>query len=388
MTCEVTGHDAIPPAVAPLEAGRVQADELAAARIVEDRDRHPFAHHHEIDPAVAVHVLPDRVGHHADPRQVGRELRGDVREVAVAVVLEQHALGRGAVPPRHDAPAHEQIDVAIAVVVGRHDPRSTDVLGRQVAARLAEVPPPVVPVQPVLQGGRHVGELAPAAHDVQVGVAVAVRVEKHRAQVLRHGVLLENLLVAAPEPAVGLLNQQLPRLALRAPDEQVVEPVAVHVRHGDVRSLGRQQLGDEGFPVEIDEVVLPVHVRQLDAVGDVGEERRRTVGWSDSRMVQRSTVRRSDYPTIRLPYRDTLVGRDALRDAHAAILPLHRHRIDGIASPDAEGQHVVHARLEAARGLFLLEELLLSAPQRHLRADGEPIAALALELHLEVPVLR
>src|SRR2546430_1250890 len=89
---------------------------------------------------------------------------------------------------------------------------------------------------------------------------------------------------------------------------------------------------------------------------------------------------------VRLADGDALVRRHHLRDAHAAIGPLHRHRIDGIAPPDAEGQQVVHARLEAARGLFLLEELLLPAPQRHRRADREPVGALSLELDLEIVV--
>ena len=85
--------------------------------------------------------------------------------------------------------------------------------------------------------------------------------------------MLEDAAVAAHEAAVGLLDQELARLISRAPDEQVIEPVAVHVRHGEVRSLGRQQLGDERFSVEVDEVVLLVDVREPDPVRDVGEER-------------------------------------------------------------------------------------------------------------------
>ncbi len=69
-------------------------------------------------------------------------------------------------------------------------------------------------------------------------MAVAVCVEEHGAQVLRHAILLEDGAVAAHEAAVGLLDQELARLISRAPDEQIIEPVAVHVRHGDVRSLG------------------------------------------------------------------------------------------------------------------------------------------------------
>src|SRR2546425_2971222 len=92
---------------------------------------------------------------------------------------------------------------------------------------------PVVQVQAVLVGGRNARELVATAHDAEVGVAVAVRVEEHGAQVLRHAILLEDAAVAAHEAAVGLLDQELARLISRAPDEQVIEPVAVHVRHGE-----------------------------------------------------------------------------------------------------------------------------------------------------------
>ena len=107
--------------MALLEPRGVPADELPAARVVKDRDRHPLPHHDEIEAAIAIHVLPHRVGHHTDPCQFGCECRGYVGEVAVPVVLEQHALGIAAVAPRDHAPTDEQVDVAIPVVVGGHD---------------------------------------------------------------------------------------------------------------------------------------------------------------------------------------------------------------------------------------------------------------------------
>ena len=53
--------------------------------------------------------------------ELRRELRGDVGEVARPVVLQQHALRIDPVAARHDAAADEEIDRAIAVVVGRDD---------------------------------------------------------------------------------------------------------------------------------------------------------------------------------------------------------------------------------------------------------------------------
>src|SRR2546422_7757602 len=111
-------------------------------------------------------------------------------------------------------PADEEIDVAVSIVVGCCHPRAAHVFARQAPDRLAEVAPPVVQVQPVLERGRHRRELATAAHDVQIGVPVAVGVEEHRAQVFGYYVRVEQFLVGAHEPAVGLLDQQLTRLTL------------------------------------------------------------------------------------------------------------------------------------------------------------------------------
>ena len=204
---EVTRDDAIPPPLAVLQARRVPSDELPAAGVVEHRDGHPFAHDDQIGAAVAVHVPPDRVGHHADMLELGREPLGHVGEVPVAVVLEQRALGIGAVVPRHHAPAHEEIDVPVAVVVGRRHARAAHVFGGEAADGLTEVAASVVQVQPVLQRRRPRRELAAAAHDVEVGIPVTVGVEEHGPQVFRCGVRLEQLLVRAHKPSVGPLDQ-------------------------------------------------------------------------------------------------------------------------------------------------------------------------------------
>src|SRR5207302_10223610 len=70
------------------------------------------------------------------------------------------------------------------------------------------------------------------------------------------------------------------------------------------------------------------------------------------------------------------------------LRPLYFHGVERVARPDAEGEHVVHARLEPAGRLLFLKELLPPAPQCDLRADGEPIGAHALEPHLQVMVWR
>src|SRR5207245_355793 len=84
------------------------------------------------------------------------------------------------------------------------------------------------------------------------------------------------------------------------------------------------------------------------------------------------------------PLARPLSRRDVPLDAGASGRPLDLHRIDGVALPDPEGQNIVDGGLSPAGGLELLEEPLGSARERHLRPDGEPIGARALEPDLDV----
>ena len=153
LASEVAGDDAIPPSLAVLQAGGLEAHQLPAARIVENGDRHPFAHDDQVRAAVAVHVLPHGVGHHADVLQFRSQPPGHVGEAAVSVVLEEHAPGVQAIVPRHHPPSDEEIDVAVAVVIRRDDARAAHVLGRHTGRCLAERSVSVIQVQPVLERG-------------------------------------------------------------------------------------------------------------------------------------------------------------------------------------------------------------------------------------------
>ena len=163
---EIAGHDPVPPALALFEARCLHADELPAACIVKHGDRHPFTDNDQIEPPVAVHVAPYGIGDHPHVLELGGEPFGHVAEMAVPVVLQQHAAGIGAVTPRHHAPADEEIDVPISVVVGRRHARAAHVFARQAPRRLPELAPPVVQIQSVLKRRRHRREFAAAADDV------------------------------------------------------------------------------------------------------------------------------------------------------------------------------------------------------------------------------
>ena len=164
--------------------------------------------------------------------QVGRELRRHVGEVAGAVVMQQHALRVGAVAPRHDSTTDKEVDVPVAVVIGRDDARAARSLRREVPLGLVELAMAVVEVESVLQRRSALRVFVAATDDIEVRPAVAIGVEKHGAEILRERVGRKDRLVGAGEASVALLNEELSRLTFGAADEDVVESIAVHVADG------------------------------------------------------------------------------------------------------------------------------------------------------------
>ena len=101
-------------------------------------------------------------------------------------------------------------------------------------------------------------ELVAAAHDVQVGVPVAVGVEKRRRDILGQAIGLECGLRAAAERPVPLLDEQGAGLPFGAADVHVVQPVAVDVARGQGRAFPRQHVWDQRLPAVVVERVLLV----------------------------------------------------------------------------------------------------------------------------------
>src|SRR6478752_6781392 len=148
------------------------------------------------------------------------------------------ALRRDAVAPGDGATADEKIDVAIAVEVPRRNASAVVVeLGDRIEfAR--ELTMAVVQIQPSAHRRSRNLELIPSAHDVQIGMPVAVRVEERRVDVLGNAVGGEGGLHAAPEASVALLHEECAGLEGRAAEEDVVAPITVDVRDGERGPLG------------------------------------------------------------------------------------------------------------------------------------------------------
>src|SRR5262245_2037461 len=83
--------------------------------LVKHTHRHPLAHDDEVELTVAVVIDPYRPRDHADLRQLRSQLGGHIAIAPRPVLAEQIAAWRGAVGPRDDAPADEQ------VISGRSD---------------------------------------------------------------------------------------------------------------------------------------------------------------------------------------------------------------------------------------------------------------------------
>ncbi len=86
---------------------------------------------------------------------------------------------------RVDSPADEQVEVAVAVVVGGPDAGGTHFGVGQRTNSQAEITLAIVEVQPILIAGVARVLLVATAGDVEIVVAVPIRVEQQHANVLR-----------------------------------------------------------------------------------------------------------------------------------------------------------------------------------------------------------
>ena len=181
-----------------------------------------------------------------------------------------------------------------------------------------EPPTPIVQVETVLQCARALGVLRSPAHDVQVRAPIAIRIEEDGTHVLRNLVCFEEARIAAHERAVPLLQQQLTRLLLRPADEDIIEPVAIHVGHGHARALRRDHLRDETLTVEIDERIFLMAEAERRSCRDVGQQ---------GRDAWRHSGRHGRGRGFRLPHGDELVRRHVPAHTDPPVRPDHPQRI-------------------------------------------------------------
>src|SRR5690606_33152610 len=139
-------------------------------------------------PPVAVVVGPDGIGDHARLSQLFRTGERDVAEDAPAVVFQEEAPGRVAIPGGYDSSAYEQVDVSIAIEVGAgYDGAVREEVGQGIEVA-REPAGAVVPVQAASQRFGIANGLIPAAYDEEIDIAIAVGIEEGGAHVFIEGV--------------------------------------------------------------------------------------------------------------------------------------------------------------------------------------------------------
>ena len=183
VTVEIAGYQAVPPAPGGGHPERCRDVAQVRPVVLEELQRHPFAGGDEIEAPVSVPIDPYRVRDHAaGVHQIRRDLLRDIGEAATVVAQQVAACGIGIVA-RRQTTADEEIWFAVAGEIARHDPRGARRHLGQGLRIAAKAPAAFVDVEPVLQQRRHRRQLISAARDIEIGPAIAVGIEEHRAPV-------------------------------------------------------------------------------------------------------------------------------------------------------------------------------------------------------------
>ena len=103
---------------------------------------------------------------------------------------------------------------------------------------------------------------------------VTIGVEEDRVDVFGETVRRDRRLLARPERAVTILNEEPSRLPFGAAGIEVIESIAVHVAHSQRWALSGEQMWDERLLLVVVERVLVVFEIDRNAIDHVAEQRR------------------------------------------------------------------------------------------------------------------
>ena len=168
----------------------------------------------------------------------------------------------GGIGSGHAAAPYKNVQIAIPVKVGRHG-------GTAAVADLGQLPRgggsksalAVIPIEPVLVGEGPGIAFDPAAHNVEVGIPVAFRIQKQHAHVLAEEIAGKAL--RGGLEAAGLAGeQQLPAAITGAAEEEVVPPVPIHIAPRVAGPELRHGIGKQGLAGEVIVWLLLVNRRR------------------------------------------------------------------------------------------------------------------------------
>src|SRR5260221_7642083 len=331
----------------PADAGGFRYVDQGRARVVQEGGGHPFARKHEVGPAVAVEVRPQRVRQHTDMLEFRAPFAGDVED-GVGVVFEEIALGGRRIGAGYNAAADEEVQVpvpvdihgAYAAAVGEHLWK-VGKAGRKMALTVVEV-------EDVLCRGLAGLQLVAAADDIEVGVAVAVGVKKQRSHVFaRVTIVYRDTAQVQRENAFCVLQEEDALVSDGGADVEVFVTVVVDIPHGDAGTILTELVRDGGLDVVVDDVFFFVFETDTILSGDVVEQgvcRRRT-----GRGVIAGGVAMADG--------EGFIGSDIGQELCPAVGPSYTQGVQGCDRAETEMGPVVVGGHITPGGLVLVELL-------------------------------
>src|SRR5690606_10366718 len=194
----------------------------------EDDGPHPFPGERQVQRSIAVEIRPNGVRHHS---YVAEIVGSHIHEYAVIVSQEQ-ALRARAIVLRDDSSAD---------VSGATDAPFL-MESRQPPAREGAVS--LMDIEAVEEGLRIAPPLVSGADDVEVEVAIAIRIQEGGIYILIEAVSPPQGIGCADKFTRRRLKQQGRRLPFRTPDEKVIQPVTVHIADGQRGALRGNSVRD------------------------------------------------------------------------------------------------------------------------------------------------
>src|SRR5262249_1577146 len=132
---------------------------------------------------------------------------------------------------RNETSAHEEIDISVAVKVRRHHHtvRAGQIRRPSRVWGFAEGAMPVVEIK--LSGTSSEGHsgLSSASAEHEVKIAIAVRVEQKRAQLVKSQLAWKGRLRGQVKTTVCFLNEELPHVARCSRKIEIVQAIAVDI---------------------------------------------------------------------------------------------------------------------------------------------------------------
>ena len=231
--------------------------------VAEQAYLHPFPGHHQIGIPVPVIVQPPGIGHHAGILQRRGTAGSHIPEPAMTVIFEEILSGGKAISSGHRPVPHEQVKIAVAVEITGPDAgavagqvRQGSFFGRP------EGSPSIVDQQPVGQKRISLRRHSSSPDNIQVLVAVAVRIEKNRIHIFPETVTHQYRYLRSFKGLVAVLNEQDGCLSGSASQKNILPSVTVHIPHRQGRSFGGHAVGKQGLPAEVVGRVFPVPENQ------------------------------------------------------------------------------------------------------------------------------